>query len=110
MLCLLESITTTLYSFTVNFLNMCCLLSLFYPCSQSSLPYVGMGMHVRSCTRVHGMFMRVCVCMVWECARIHICVCTCFSCFDARPSCRPLGFWIVPLTCLFTSSLLLSFL
>lgn len=87
--------------------DVCCLL--FYPCSQSGLPCVGMGMHVCICTHVHGMFMCVCVCMVWECVCIHICVCTCFSCFDARLSCRPLGFWIVPLTCLFMSSLFCPF-
>lgn len=67
-------------------------------------------MHVHICTHVHGMFMRVCVSMAWECVCIHICVCTCFSCFDVWPSRGPLGFWIVPLTCLFMSSILLSFL
>ena len=58
MLCPLQSSTTTLCPFTVNFLNMWCLL---FPVlsATSKLPRVGVGTHMCLHPRAYGMFVRV---------------------------------------------------
>lgn len=70
------------------------------PCNQSGLPVCIYG-HACAYLHLHA----------WH---IHLCMCAymCFSCSHAQPSCRPLGFWIAPLSCLLSlmPALLLCFL
>lgn len=109
MLCPLQSSTTTLCPFTVNFLNMWCLLFTVLSAT-SKLPRVGMGTHMCLHPRAYGMFVRVSA----RCGGVHVstCVrfCTCFCSGGCPPSCRPLCL-DGPLPCLLSlvSSLPLCF-
>lgn len=89
MLCPLQSSTTTLCPFTVNFLNMWCLLFTVLSAT-SKLPRVGVGTHMCLHPRAYGMFVRVSA----RCGGVHVstCVrfCTCFCSGGCPPSCRPL--------------------